>query len=150
MTLADQQDAGNRRRLMTVICLLLMLLLIFQISRLLTAQQERWNSSVFTVLERDFQVAVATIYTEARLQGRVASVDLWQRKIEVNKAGRPVAYDAQGNLDCPAIWQQVMGFATDSEATPIATLSLVRTTNELSFIGCRFVGSAENFFDYFP
>lgn len=150
MTLADQQDAGNRRRITTVICVLLMLLLIYQINRQVTDQRRGWDSSVFTVLERDFQVAVATIYTEARLQGKVQSVHLWQRQIEVNKAGRPVAYDEQGLLDCAAIWQQVMGFATDSKATPIATLGLVRTTNDMSFTGCRFIGSAEDFFDYYP
>ncbi|MBW8189442.1 hypothetical protein K0504_00215 [Neiella marina] len=150
MTQADQQDAGNRRRLMTVICIMLMLLLMFQVTRLLNQQRSGWDSSVFAVLERDFQVAVATVYAEAKIQGRVRNVTLWQRQIDVNKAGRPAIYDDKGQLDCATIWQQVMGFRTDSKATPIATLGLVRTTNDVSSSGCRFIGSAEDFFDYYP
>ncbi|GGA82890.1 hypothetical protein GCM10011369_26110 [Neiella marina] len=150
MTRADQQEAGNRRRFMTIICVLLMLLLIYQVNRMLSEQHSDWHRSVFVVVERDFQVAVAHIYAEARLQGKVTEVALWQRLIRVNDRGRPAVFNAEGLLQCEVIWQQVMGVTLDSMAMPVTVVGLNRLTNGKSSQGCRFLVSENDYFDYFP
>ncbi|MBD1391089.1 hypothetical protein IC617_16800 [Neiella sp. HB171785] len=150
MTQADQQEAGNRRRLMTIICVLLMALLIYQVNRTLSEQHSDWHSSVFVVVKRDFQVAVAHIYAEARLQGKVRQVSLWQRQIDVNERGRPAVFDDQGLLQCQTVWQQVMGVTMDTLAMPVTVVGLNRQTDGKSSQGCRFLVSESDYFDYFP
>ena len=142
-------DAAQNRLFRFVLYGLIVCGFIAVISYKTTLNYGYWDASKLDVLERDFHIAVASIITQAQLQGRVQQVQLQDRVIQVNRKGQPVAFDAQGRLDCKALWQQVMGFPLGQGSSLTSELIKVNSAGQ-SVMSCRFLTGSGRFWDYAP
>jgi len=117
--------------------------------------QDRNSDSVRHVaaeqIKGNFFLAVANIRMQAKQQGRVSEVTYQQRRVAVNKHGKPAVTDSRGNLDCQQIWRQVMGRDIRVAGQPVSALRLKTAANgEVPPQGCRYRADNLLLLDYFP
>ena len=142
-------DAAQNRLFRFVLYGLIVCGFIAVISYKTTLNYGYWDASRLDVLERDFHIAVASIITQAQLQGRVQQVQWQDRVIQVNRKGQPVAFDGEGRLDCSALWLQVMGFPVEQGSSLTSVLIHATATGQTA-MSCRFLTGSGHFWDYAP
>ncbi len=146
MKLQEQVESKQNRLFVTVVCLVLMLALYFAISWITHRNKPQWQSAVGELNERDFAVAVSSIRTQAKLKGRVSQVQVNGRWVQVNNKGQPQVNLPNGQLDCAAIWLQVMGLPLNAPSYELSG-QMVQANGE-SF--CRYQTAQGDAFDYHP
>lgn len=149
MQAQEQAEGKQGGLLITLICVVVMLALIGFAVREATETRQEWDNSVGVIMERDFRVSVANVVAQAQLQGRVKRVEYNGSWVEVNHHGQPSALNEQGEPDCAAIWQQVMGMALDSASYPMTSVLISdNKAGRESRWRCRYLNRSGAFFEY--